>query len=290
MILIAGTVPAPELDLVQGRVVRVGKALQVADYVFPCGQGTGAMIGAALAATTALGLEPPYAVLAGDTGRGQGTRRLYQYLEKHLKELNPKVLALHYCLPIVRLMHRLLEALEKSPSRPRLIADAGAMYAAKAAGLAARFDIFTPDPGEMAFLADPQAAHPAYVSRHLWDSEIRQVPELIKAAYLHGGAAKILLVKGAIDHIAAEGKVVARVEEPCVPEMECIGGTGDTVTGLLVALTGAGWEPVPAAITSARANRLAGQMARATPATPVAELIEHLPQALKELGVIPQAS
>jgi len=284
LVLIVGTVPSEDLALVQGKVLRVGDSLQVNDFTFPCGQGTGAMISAALAVTSALGSEPPHALLAGDIGRGQGTRRLYQYLIEHVRELKPRVLALHYCLPIVRLMQKLCEALENCQPRPLLIADAGAMYAAKAAGVAPKFDIFTPDPSEMAFLADPEAAHPAYVSRHLFNTEVQQVPELVKKAYAGRGAAKILLVKGAIDYIVTEGKVVARIEEPDVPELECIGGTGDTITGMVVALTGAGWEPVKAALLSARINRMAGKMAGVTPATPVAELIDHIPVALKELA------
>jgi len=276
-----GTVPTEDLDLVQGKVVKVGDSLKVQDYTFPCGQGTGAMISACLAVTSALGVEPPHALLAGDIGRGPGTRRLYQYLIEHVRELKPRILALHYCLPIVRLIQKLCEALEYCQPRPLLVADAGAMYAAKAGGMAPQFDIFTPDPSEMAFLADPEAAHPAYVSRHLFDTETQQVPELIKKAYTNGGAAKILLVKGAIDYIATEGRVMARIEEPCVPELECIGGTGDTITGMIVALTGAGWDPLKAAIISAQINRLAGKMAGATPATPVARLIEYIPVVLK---------
>ncbi|MGI9953320.1 NAD(P)H-hydrate dehydratase [Moorellaceae bacterium AZ2] len=284
LILIAGTLPAENLGLIHGKVVRAGDLLRVKDFTFPCGQGTGAMISSALAVTSALGLEPPHALLAGDIGRGQGTRLLYQYLIEQVRELKPQVLALHYCLPIVRLMQKLCEVLERCQPRPWLIADAGAMYAAKAAGVAPQFDVFTPDPSEMAFLADPEASHPAYVSRHLFNSGVQDVPDLAKKAYSHGGAARILLVKGAIDYLVTEGRVVARIEEPNVPELECIGGTGDTITGMVVALTGAGWEPAEAAFLSARINRLAGKMAGVTPATPVAKLIDHIPGSLKELA------
>ncbi|MCG0278440.1 MAG: sugar kinase [Thermanaeromonas sp.] len=286
MILIAGTVPAENLDLIQGKVEKIGNSLKVQDYTFPCGQGTGAMISSCLEVTKALGLEPPYALLAGDIGRGQGTRRIYQYLIEQVTNLKPRILALHYCLPIVRLMQKLCEALKECSYRPLLIADAGAMYAAKAAGVAPQFDIFTPDPSEMAFLADPEAVHPAYVSRYLFEALVHQVPELIKRAYAHGGAAKILLVKGAIDYIATEGRVVARIEEPCMPELECIGGTGDTITGMVAALTGAGYDPLKAVIVSAQVNRLAGRLSCATPATRVDKLIEYIPVALRELGVI----
>jgi ADP-dependent NAD(P)H-hydrate dehydratase / NAD(P)H-hydrate epimerase len=46
--------------------------------------------------------------------------------------------------------------------RPILIADAGFMYAAKMSGQAACYDFFTPDVGELAFLADEMAPHPFY--------------------------------------------------------------------------------------------------------------------------------
>ncbi|MBE3581771.1 MAG: sugar kinase [Thermoanaerobacteraceae bacterium] len=282
--LIAGTLPVEGLGLIQGKVVRAGDSLRVKDLTFPCGQGTGAMIGAALAVTGALGLEPPHALLAGDIGRGQGTRLLYQYLIEKVKNFKPQILALHYCLPIVRLVQKLCEVLETCQPRPLLVADAGAMYAAKAAGVAPQFDVFTPDPSEMAFLADPEASHPAYVRRHLFDNGVQDVPNLIKKAYNHRGAARILLVKGAVDYIATQGRIVARIEEPDVPELECMGGTGDTITGMIAALTAAGWKPAEAALLSARINRLAGQMAGVTPATPVARLIEHIPGALKELA------
>ncbi|MFO7970579.1 MAG: sugar kinase, partial [Desulfobacterales bacterium] len=46
--------------------------------------------------------------------------------------------------------------------RPTLIADAGFMYAAKMSGLSEAYELFTPDAGELAFLADEEAPHPFY--------------------------------------------------------------------------------------------------------------------------------
>jgi len=43
-----------------------------------------------------------------------------------------------------------------------LIADAGFMYAAKMSGQASKYDLFTPDVGELAFLADEEAPHLFY--------------------------------------------------------------------------------------------------------------------------------
>ena len=60
---------------------------------------------------------------------------------------------------------------------------------AKAAGLAPFFDIFTPDAAEMAFLADPNATHPAYV-RFMMYENMERMPELIEAADENRNAAE----------------------------------------------------------------------------------------------------
>ena len=163
-----------------------------------------------------------------------------------------------------------------------MIADASSMYAAKAAGLATRFDIFTPDPCEMAFLADPNATHPAYISRHLFNSDITKTPELVAKAYQNKSAARLLLVKGSVDYIVEEGKIIETITEPDIPELEAIGGTGDTITGMVAAFSYAGLELHEAAILAARANRMAGRYAWATPATRIQEIIAHLPAVFRE--------
>jgi NAD(P)H-hydrate repair Nnr-like enzyme with NAD(P)H-hydrate dehydratase domain len=65
--------------------------------------------------------------------------------------------------------------------------------------------------------------------------------------------------------------------------MEAIGGTGDTLTGIIAALIEAGVEVKEAAIVAARVNRLAGHYAKPTPATQVMEIIQHIPRALEEI-------
>ena len=65
--------------------------------------------------------------------------------------------------------------------------------------------------------------------------------------------------------------------------MEAIGGTGDTLTGIVTALIGAGMDIGKAAVLAARANRLAGKYARPTPATQVTEIIRHIPRALEKI-------
>jgi NAD(P)H-hydrate repair Nnr-like enzyme with NAD(P)H-hydrate dehydratase domain len=173
------------------------------------------------------------------------------------------------------LMRRLCESSQRCADKVFTIADAGSMYAAKAAGLASHFDIFTPDASELAFLADPAAAHPAYIARHLFDADIGRTPELVAAAYEHENAARLLLVKGATDYVVDSGDIVASVDEPDVPALEAVGGTGDTITGLVAAFVYAGLEPHEAAIIAARSNRMAGKFAQATPATRVRQIIDQ---------------
>jgi hypothetical protein len=273
MMLIAGTVPVRDFPLTIGRVVLEGEDLVVEGRRIPSAQGSGAMIGAALAAVDYLKLEAPQVVVAGDTGQGKGTREIYEYLIQKVSDICPQVMVLHYCLPIMALMRRLCESIQRCPDKVTTVADAGSMYAAKAAGLAPHFDIFTPDATEMAFLADPDATHPAYIARHLFDADLGRTPELIAAAYEHKNAARLLLVKGATDYVVDGGDIVASVDEPNVPALEAVGGTGDTITGLVSAFVYAGLELHEAAIIAARSNRMAGKFAQATPATRVREII-----------------
>jgi NAD(P)H-hydrate repair Nnr-like enzyme with NAD(P)H-hydrate dehydratase domain len=282
MMIIAGTIPISDFPLVAGEVAVDGEYMVVDGYRVPRTQGTGIMLAAALATASYLKLDPPRAVLAGDIGKGDGSRAIYEYLIEHVVELSPEVLALHYWLPDMALTQRLCEAVKKCSRRPVLIADAASMYSAKAAGLAPEFDIFTPDATEMAFLADPYATHPAYISKHLFDTDITKIPDLVATAYRNRSAAKLLLVKGKIDYIVSEGEIIATVSDPNVPEMEAIGGTGDTITGLVAAFIYTGLEPHEAAIIAARTNRVAGKYAKVTPATKVKEIVDRFPTVFSE--------
>ena len=277
MMLICGTIPDKHLPLTIGPVSLEGDNLVVNHKKFSCTQGTGALITAALVTTKFLNVEPPHALIIGDIGgiSDEGTRKIFKYLIDEICGLAPEVLVLHYCLPIMPLMRDLCKAIDNCPKRPFMIADAGAMYAAKGAGLARKFDVFTPDVTEMGFLADPEAAHPAYAARHLFDCEPERIPELISIAYRDNNATKTLIVKGKVDFIAVDGKIVARVDEPNVPALEAIGGTGDTITGIVSALVFAGFHPQVAAIVAAKTNRLAGQLAQADPATKVKIIIDQ---------------
>ena len=282
MMLIAGTVPIKDMPLAMGQVAAEGDWLVVDGKRIPCTQGTGAMVSAALTTTGYLGLDAPYALLVGDIGEGRGSRQLYQYLIDHVAELSPAVLALHYWLPDMAQTRQLCSAIGKCEKRPIMIADAASMYSAKAAGLAEAFDIFTPDATEIAFLADPEATHPAYIARHLFETDISHTPELAKIAYENHGAAKLLLLKGATDYIIRDGEVLDMITEPDVPALEAIGGTGDTISGLVAAFVSAGLEPHEAAILAARSNRLAGQEAAATPATRVWQIVARFPDVFRQ--------
>ena len=70
------------------------------------------------------------------------------------------------------------------------------------------------------------------------------------------------------------------VDQPSFEAMEAIGGTGDTLTGILSVLCGADLELTKAAVLAALANRWSGYYADLSPATQVVELIEKIPQAL----------
>ncbi|MBC8275475.1 MAG: sugar kinase [Chloroflexi bacterium] len=279
--LLAGTVPLNDLPLIVGQVRAEEEFLIVDGHRIACTQGTGAMVSAALAVTEYLKLDPPQIVVAGDIGQGNGSRAIYEYLIQKMPELSAEVLTLHYCLPDMALMRRLCESVARCTRKPVMIADAASMYVAKAVGLASQFDIFTPDATELAFLADPEATHPAYIARHLFDTDMAQAPKLIASAYEQNGAARLLLVKGAVDYVVRAGDV-DMISEPDVPELEAIGGTGDAITGLVSAFAYAGLELHEAAIISARANRMAGKFAQVTPATKIWQIIKKFPDVMKE--------
>lgn len=280
MLLIVGTVPSTGLPAIMGKIEEEGDFLVIDGHRIPSMQGTTVMVSAASAVTRYFGLEAPHVIVAGDVGDGKGTRDIYDILARRVAELAPKVVTLHYCLPVMGLIRKFCQAVEKCAERPILVADAGAMYAAKAAGLANQFDILTPDPSEIAFLADAKASHPAYVSEHLINVDGTQVPQQVADAYRQGDAARMLLVKGKTDYVARNGEILATINEPNIPMLEPIGGTGDTITGLVSALVYAGFEPDKAAVIAFRTNRIAGELAQPTPATRARQIIEYFGDAL----------
>jgi hypothetical protein len=282
MLAVVGTVPDQTFPLSHGPLRLSGAHLVVDGRRVPINRGTPALAAAAIKACEQIDGNTVYGFLVGDIGRGDGSRRLYDFLARHLSEYDFQVLTFHYLQPDVDWQNKVLFAVEAMPQRPILIADAGFMYAAKMSGQAARYDFFTPDAGELAFLADELAPHPFYTRGFILHQN-NDVPGLIRQAYQHQNAAAHLLVKGISDYIVHEKQVIARVDHPSFEAMEAIGGTGDSLTGLLTALCGAGFNPMDAAVLAARANRWTGHYANPNPATQVAELIDKIPQALSKL-------
>lgn len=282
MIGIAGTVPDLDFPLIHGKVRLVDNYIEINDRRIDINRCTPALIAAALKAAEHLDCPEIYAFLVGDIGRGDGSRKLYKYLSEHLHEFEFEVLVFHYLQPDVDWHNKVIFAIEEMDKKPVLIADAGFMYAAKMSGQAKFYDFFTPDAGELAFLADEQAPHPFYTRGFILHTNSNMV-ELIQRAHEHNNAPRYMLVKGAPDYITDNSTVVNTVDSPSSEAMEAIGGTGDTLTGLLCALCGSDFKLTDAAVLAARGNRWAGYYAEPTPATQIAELIDKIPQALNKV-------
>ena len=282
MLCIVGTIPDADFPLVSGPVHLKNGRLEIAGYHIQIHRGTPALVGAVLAAGTVLRLPPVEAWLVGDIGRGEGSRKLYAHMEQRLARFSWTALVFHYLQPDVDWHNRVLFAVEKMRPRPVLIADAGFMYAAKMSGQAESYDLFTPDVGELAFLADEDAPHPFYTRGFILHQEDK-VAELIERAYRNANAARWLLVKGRRDCLADARGVHATVDAPASPAMEAMGGTGDTLTGLTAALAAAGMPIDRAAVLAARANRWAGKLANPTPATQIEAIVSKIPAALKHV-------
>ncbi len=280
MLILVGTVPDRGLPLVHGRVRLKDDRFFVREEAFYLNRGTPSMIGTAANVCRLLGLDEPYCVLAGDTGRGDGSKLIYNFLKEKLDDLGPTVCAFHYIMPDLASHERVFEALRKLEEKPFLIADAGYMYIAKMSGRADFYDLFTPDVGELAFLADENSPHPFYTRGFIFH-RTDEVEDFISRAYKGKNAPRFLLVKGFTDFICEEGRILKKVDSPDIDVLECIGGTGDTITGMTAALISAGHQPSDACYMSAAANRLAGALADPTPATQVMEIIRCIPEALK---------
>jgi len=280
MLAIAGTVPDESFPLIRGRMTLKGDdTLIINGTEVPVNRGTPALAGAVIRAGEVLGLDAPEGILVGDIGRGEGSRKLYRHLVETLCEAEFSTLVFHYLQPDVDWHNRILFALDAMNQRPRLIADAGFMYAAKMSGQAISYDLFTPDVGELSFLADETAPHPFYTRGFILHQD-NQVPDLINRACNHGNSARHLLIKGRCDYVVCSDKITDQVDQPSAEAMEAVGGTGDTLTGIVSALMETN-RPIPdSARIAARANRLAGSFASPTPASQVADIIHHIPMAL----------
>ncbi len=282
MIGVIGTVPDQDFPLVTGEIRLKDDSIYIRGKQILVNRGTPALLAAAIKAAQVLDQGAPFGYLVGDVGLGHGSRRLYEYLSGHLGKRDFNTIVFHYLQPDVDWHNRVLFAIEEMERRPVLIADAGFMYAAKMSGQSPKYDLFTPDIGELAFLADEEAPHPFY-TRGFILHEKNRAPELIARAYTHKNAARCLLVKGKQDYVADRKGIQATINSPLEEAMEAIGGTGDTLTGIVTALIGTGMEVVKAAIIAARVNRVAGSYAKPTPATQVMDIIQQIPTAFAKV-------
>jgi NAD(P)H-hydrate repair Nnr-like enzyme with NAD(P)H-hydrate dehydratase domain len=278
MLAVVGTVPEDDFPLICGQAEISPSGLRVEGKDIDVNRGTPALLAAVCLMLQTLGREQPLAFLVGDTGLGRGSRRLYAYLAEHLAEYAPSSIVFHYLQPDVDGHGRVLLAVQELEARPKLIADAGFMYAAKMCGQSPEYDLFTPDAGELAFLADEKAPHPFY-TRGFILSEENKVPSLITRAFAHSNAAAYLLVKGRTDYVADSSGILATVDAPADEAMEAVGGTGDTLTGVVSSLIESGLEVPRAAELAARINRTAGSISHPTPASQIMDIIPCLPEA-----------
>ncbi|MCD4754392.1 MAG: sugar kinase [Deltaproteobacteria bacterium] len=282
MLAVVGTVPDQDFPLVAGKVTLQRDRIHIQGNDVSVNRGTLALLAAAIKTAEALGHSEPFGYLVGDIGLGEGSRLLYEYLTRHIWEYDFHTIVFHYMQPDVDWHNRVLFTVKEMTRRPVLIADAGFMYAAKMSGQALAYDLFTPDVGELAFLADENAPHPFYTRGFILHEENR-VPDLISRAYGHENASRFLLVKGKKDYLADREGVRATVDDPAEKAMEAIGGTGDTLTGIVAVLINAGREIDESAVLAAKVNRLAGHYARPSPATQITDIIHHIPRALADL-------
>jgi len=282
--LIVGTVPREDFPLIDGICRFDGEALLINGLRIDVRRGTPALLAAASIAAELLRIELPRALLVGDTGTGKGSKRLYKHLVETAPLRKGNLIVFHYLQPDMDWHNKVLITLEDQSNRPCLIADAGYMYVAKMSGFATSYDLFTPDVGEMAFLADESAPHPFYTRGFLLQEE-HELPDLIKRAYRHHNAATYLLVKGKCDYVASSEGILAKICEPSTPSMEAIGGTGDTLTGIVAAFIQGGHKVEDAAQSGAKINRFMGEICKPTPAYSILELLSVLPDAMARLAL-----
>ncbi|MCI5146249.1 MAG: sugar kinase [Candidatus Electrothrix sp. AR3] len=280
MLLLAGAVPVEHLPLLIGPVSYTEQGVKIDGHELAINRGNEAMMTAACIVCKEYGVDVPIGMVAGDIGKRVGSEAIYKHLADHLPEMGAEVLTLHYVMPDLKLNKKVLATVDTMEKKPRMIADAGSMYVAKAGGDSKYYEVFTPDLGEAAFLADDKADHPSFTRGFIFNME-EDVPELIRRAYAGNNATKTMFVKGAIDYICQDGEIVDTINEPSIETMEPIGGTGDLITGMISGMLYAGVDPLEACRIAGRANRAAGELSQPTPATQVQKILRHLPHALE---------
>lgn len=283
MLLLAGAVPVEKLPLIQGKITLTESGVNIEGNDLDINRGFEAMATSAYHTCSVMGVEGPIALVAGDIGKRDGSEKVYEYIAENLPKMGVQVLTLHYIMPDLHRNKRVLKTVvEMGDAKPFLIADAGSMYVAKTGGDSQIYDLFTPDLGEVAFLADEQADHPTYTRGFIFHME-DDVPELIRRAYEAKNCPKTIFVKGSTDYVCQDGVILETISQPSIETMEPIGGTGDLITGMISGLVYAGVDPAEACIVAGMANRKAGELSNPTPATQVQDILKVLPVALEEI-------
>lgn len=272
--IIAGAVPIKGMELIKGPVKLNKDTFEIKNKELPISMGTCALLGAAFKTLEYFGKEDELTfITAGDVGEGDGSLEIYE----ELREINDDLTIIHYIKP------KISEIIKVDFSK-NVIGDAGGMYAGKAAGIGNKFHMFFPDVGELAFLADENSSHPAYVRGFISEIDDQEIPKLIKMAYTQK-MPKNMVVKGSKDHIVNEGNIIETVEYPKFEAMECIGGTGDTLTGIASSLIACGFKTEKAGILGCKLNRKLGELVKPRPDTQIYEIIQKIPEALKEFDL-----
>lgn len=278
MIVLIGTVPY-KTGLYIGEADIQGNVLNVNGVSFPLERGSSAMAASCAQVCNFYGIDAPLCIFAGDIADGKGTDLMFEEVNSHIDKYNPELITLHYMFPKIMYGEPFIKKIESLNKKPQLIADAGGMYLMKTIGRAAFFDVFTPDAGELYFLADEFAPHPLYVRSELLNEDISLVDK-ISAAYKNRNTAKTTIIKGAIDYIYTDNLKNGELSAPNIPAMEAIGGTGDTITGMLSALRYK--KEAKADYKALVINRLAGEEIRCNPATQIADFIKAIPRVLEK--------
>lgn len=278
MIVLIGTVPY-KTGVYTGNARIENDCLNIEEVRFPIERGTAAMAAACAQICHFYGLPMPLCIFGGDISDGKGTDLMFQEVNNNIEKYAPDMITLHYLFPKIAYGASFVSKVNSLIKRPQLIADAGGMYLIKTINQSHLFDVFTPDEGELLFLADEFAAHPLYVRSDLL-KKVTDIDSLVKTAYQHKNAAGTLIIKGAVDYIYKDGVRTKECHGPNIPAMEAIGGTGDTITGMLSGLRYRGDEN--ADYEALVMNRLIGKRINCTPATQISEFIRAIPPVLEE--------
>jgi ADP-dependent NAD(P)H-hydrate dehydratase / NAD(P)H-hydrate epimerase len=277
MIVLIGTIPY-ETGVYVGNATIENDSLHLGSTHFPIERGTAAMAAACAQVCLFYGLPMPVCILGGDVADGKGTDLMFQEVDANLHRFEPEIVTLHYLFPKIAYGKPFIDKVKSLPKKPQLVADAGGMYLMKAIKQASFFDVFTPDRGELAFLADEFAAHPLYVRSEIL-GKAHDIESLVHAAYRHSDAARTLVLKGATDYIFLDGEKVKECSAPNIPAMEAVGGTGDTITGMLTAFRFR--QDDDADYKALVVNRIIGELVQCTPATQISQFIKAIPAALE---------